>query len=72
MSMFPAMEKEMTQREFAALGGRSGRGDSKRRSAQMRVYWAKVRSGEIKHRGRGPNKPKQAEFTLENKGGPNG
>lgn len=62
----------MTVRELAVLGGRSGRGACKQRTEQMKAYWAKVRAGEIQHRGRGPTKPKQAEFPLENKGGANG
>jgi hypothetical protein len=62
--MFYRMEKEMTVKELAAKAGRAGRGQCKNRSAQMRAYWRKVKSGKIKHRGRGPSKPKQIEIPF--------
>jgi hypothetical protein len=59
------MKKVLTVVEAGRLGGLAGRGASQSRSVQMRRYWAQVRAGKIKHRGRGKNKPKQGELPLE-------
>lgn len=59
------MNKPMTVVEAGRKGGLAGRGQSQNRSPQMKLYWARVRAGEIKHRGRGKAKPKQRELPLE-------
>ena len=57
--------REMTVRELAAIAGRAGRGDCKRRTAQMLEYWRKVRAGELpKPKRRGKGKPKQKVLEL--------
>jgi hypothetical protein len=56
----------MTVVEAGRKGGRAGRGSCKQRTEQMRLYWARVRAGEIKApRARGANKPKQRELPLD-------
>ena len=56
---------ELTAKELSARGGRAGRGDCKRRTAQMLAYWRKVRAGELpKPKPRGKAKPKQKVLEL--------
>ena len=63
---FGRMNKVLTVVEAGRLGGLAGRGSVKQRSKQMKIYWARVRAGEIKGpRPRGKNKPKQREFPLD-------
>lgn len=60
------MDKVLTVVEAGRLGGLAGRGSVKQRSQQMKLYWSRVRAGELPHRRpRGKNKPKQREFPLD-------
>jgi len=56
----------MTVVEAGRKGGLAGRGASKQRTEQMKLYWSRVRAGEARApRPRGRNKPKQRELPLD-------
>lgn len=63
------MSKVLTVVEAGRLGGLAGRGSNKQRSAQMKIYWSRVRAGELPlPRRRGKALPKQRTLPFE-KGG---